>query len=261
MLTFKEYLNESVTLNGSLVHSNMLEGYVKLFYKTLSKTTKGYKKPKDTSQFLMNGCGEVFDASSKAKIVDKRPFYTLTNQIITNYGKVYYTLEMDVDSSNVLIMYRDYKDKSKRDKYRLVMLAKKNIMKVLKEAGFSVRSDKGYIYASLKDFVKNPSEENGLIVMNFYQEALLKVSKKFFSFDGVLPASNRYALTLKQAKLLVDIADENNLLKYPVGNSFDRVVVATNGKIDFYRFSSDEEAEATLYGCFEPITKDKELED
>ena len=261
MLTFKEYLNESVTLNGSMVHTNMLEGYVNLFYKTLSKTTKGYKKQKDTSLFMMNGCGEVFDSSSKGKIVDKRPYYNLTNQIMTNYGKVFYTLEMDVDSSNVLIMYRDYKDKSKRDKYRLVMLAKKNIMKSLKEAGFSVRSDRNYIYASLKDFVKNPSEENGLVVLNSYQEALLKVIKKFFSFDGVLPAFNRYALTLKQATLLKDISDENNLLQYPAGNSFDKVVVSTNGKIDFYRFPSDEEVEKTLYGCFEPITKDQEIED
>lgn len=261
MLTFKEYLNESVTLNGSMVHTNMLEGYVNLFYKILSKTTKGYKKQKDASLFLMNGCGEVFDTTSKTKIVDKRPFYTLTNQIITNYGKVFYTLEMDVDSSNVLIMYRNYKDKSKRNKYRLVMLAKKNIMKYLKEAGFSVRSDKNYIYASLKDFIKNPSEENGLVVLNSYQESLLKVAKKFFSFDGVLPAFNSYALTLKQATLLKNITDENNLLQYPIGNSFDRVVISTNGKIDFYRFPSDEEVEKTLYGCFEPITKYQKLED
>jgi hypothetical protein len=60
---------------------------------------------------------------------------------------------------------------------------------------------------------------------------------------------------------LKDISDENDLLQYPVGNSFDRVVIATNGKIDFYRFPSDEEVEKTLYGCFEPITKDQEIED
>jgi hypothetical protein len=261
MLTFKEYLNESVILNGSMVHTNMLEGYVKLFYKTLSKTTKGYKKPKNDSLFMLKGCGEIFDASSKTKIIDKRPFYTLTNQMITNYGKVFYTLEMDVDSSNVLIMYRDYKDKSKRDKYRLVMLAKKNIMNALKDAGFSVRSDRNYIYASLKDFVKNPSEDNGLVVLNSYQESLLNVAKKFFSFNGVFPASNRYALTLKQVTLLKDISDENNLLQYSNGSSFDRVVIATNGKIDFYRFPSDEEVEKTLYGCFNPITKDQKIEE
>lgn len=261
MKTFQEFLNESVTLTGELVRENMLEGYVNLFYKTLSKVTKGYKKQSDKSLYLVNGCGEVFDSSSKAKIVDKRPFYRLTNQIFTHYNKIFYTLEMDVDSANVLTMYREYKDKSKLEKYRLVMLAKKNIMKALKEAGFSVRSDRISIYASLKDFVKNPSEENGLIVMNYHQEELVKVAKKIFSYDGILPAYNRYAITLKQAKLLKDLEDNGSLEKFVAGNSFDRVVITTNGKIDFFRFTSDENPEKTFYGCFEPITKDQELED
>lgn len=261
MKTFKEFLNESVTLTGTLVRENMLEGYVNLFYKTLSKVSKGYKKQQNKSSYLMTGCGEIFDQSSKSKIVDKRPYYTLTNQILTHYNKVFYTLEMDIDSANVLTMYREYKDKSKLDKYRLVMLAKKNIMKTLKEAGFSVRSDRICIYASLKDFVKNPSEENGLVVMNFHQEELLKIAKKLFSFDGVLPAYNRYAITLKQAKLLKDLEDTGSLEKFVAGNSFDRVVITTNGKIDFYRFPSDENPEKSFYGCFEPITKDQELED
>lgn len=261
MKTFQEFLNESVVISGSLVRENMLEGYVNIFYKTLSKVSKGYKKQSDSTMYLMKGCGEIFDANSKIKIVDKRPYYTLSNQVVTHYNKVFYTLEMDVDSSNVLTMYREYKDRSKLDKYRLIMLAKKNIMKALKEAGFSVRSDSRCIYASLKDFVKNPEEGNGLVLLNYHQEELLNIAKKIFSFDGVLPAYNRYAITLKHATLLNDIEDTGSQEKYIVGNSFDRVVITTNGKIDFYRFPSDENQEKSFYGCFEPITKDQELED
>ena len=258
MKSFSEFLTESVVITGSLVHSGMMEGYVKLFYKTLSKVSKNYKKQNDSSLYMMSGCGEVFDAETKTKIVDKRPFFKLSNQIVTHYNKVFYTLEMDVDSSNVLTMYRDYKDKSKLDKYRLVMIAKKNIMKSLKDAGFSVRSDRMCIYASLPDYVKNPTEENGLIVMNHHQEELIKVAKKMFAYDGVLPAFNMYAITLKQAKVLKDMQDENELEGILAGNTFAKVVMTTNGKIEFFRFENDEVAEKTLIGCFEPIVKDME---
>lgn len=260
MKSFKEYLSESTILTGALVQQGMMEGYVNLFYSTLSKVTKGYKKEKDASLYALSGCGEVFDPTTKGKVVDKRPFYKLTNQILTHYGKVFYILEMDVDSSNALTMYREYKDKSKLEKYRLVMLAKKNIMKALKEAGFSVRSDKRSIYASLKDYVKNPDEDNGLVAMNYHQRELLGVCKKLFAYDGVQPAFNMYALTLKNVRALKDIADEGNGLSCPEGSLFDRAVVCTNGKIEFFTQSSDDEASLTLLGCFEPITKDQEEE-
>lgn len=260
MKTFKEYLNESVTLTGTMVHSGMMEGYVKLFFKTLSNISKSYKKF-DKDVYLMHGCGEVFDVNTTTKIVDKRPYYRLTSQIVTHYGKIFYTLEMDVDSSNVVSMYRDYGDRSKVDKYHAVMLAKKNIMNALKEAGFSVRSDRAAIYASLTNYVKNPTNENGLVVMNDHQKALLKVAKKLFSYDGVSPAYNMYALTLSQAKLLKDLDDENHLEKIIAGNSYAKVVITTNGKIEFYRFEGDEAPEKTLIGCFEPIQKDYEVDE
>lgn len=258
MKTFKEYLNESVTLTGTLVHSGMMEGYVKLFFSTLSKVSKSYKKQSDSSLYFMSGCGEVFDGETKIKVIDKRPFYKLTNQIVTHYGKVFYTLEMDVDSSNAVIMYRDYKDSSKREKYRLVMLAKKNIMKTLKDAGFSVKSDRMSIYASLKDYIKHPEANNALMSFNSRQEELLSVAKKMFKYDGVYPAYNMYALTLKQATLLKDIEDENANEKIVAGNSFDRVVISCNGKIEFFRYPNDEVSEKTLIGVFEPIRLNEE---
>lgn len=260
MKTFKEYLTEGVTLTGTMVHSGMMEGYVNLFYKTLSASTKSYKKY-TKENFLINGCGEVYDVNTTTKIVDKRPFYKLTSQIITNYGRVFYTLDMDIDSSNVVTMYREYGDRSKVDKYHAVMLAKKNILNALKEAGFTVRSDRASIYASLTNYVKNPSDENGLVLMNFYQKSLLKTVKKLFSYDGISPAYNMYALTLLQAKLLVDLEDENQLNVIPAGNSYSKVVVSTNGKINLYRYENDDTPEKTLTGCFEPIQKDFELED
>lgn len=261
MKTFTEFLNENVTITGSLVHNGMMEGFVKLFYNTLSKVSKAYKKQSDPSLYMMNGCGEVFDANTTQKIVDRKPFYKLSNQIVTHYGKVFYTLEMDVDSSNVVSMYRDYADRSKVEKYQAVMSAKKNIMETLKAAGFSVRSDRASIYASITNYVKNPTDENGLVVMNYHQRELLKVAKKFFSYDGVQPAYNMYALTLKQARLLKDLNDENELEKIMAGNTYAKVVLTTNGKIEFYRFEGDEYAEKTLIGCFEPIQKDYDLED
>lgn len=258
MKSFKEFLNESVTLTGTLVHTGLLEGYVKLFYKMLSTSTKSYKKQPKSCLYIINGCGEVFDENTTTKIVDKRPSYRLTSQIVTNYGRVHYILDMDVDSSNCVSMYRDYADRSNTEKYNAVMTAKKNIIEALKNAGFSVRSDRASIYASIPDYVKNPTSENGLIGMNAHQRALLRFVKKLFTFDGVTPASNMYGLSLRQAKLKNDISDENGLNTILAGNSFAKVCVYTNGKIEFFRFENDEIAESTLLGCFEPIQKDDE---
>lgn len=251
MKSFQEYLNEStVTITGTLVPLGLLEGYIKLFYNTLSKVTRSYKKS-DVSAFSMNDCGKVFDENTKTKIVTYRPYYKLTNHIVTHYGKIYYILELDTDSSNVITMYREYKDRSNISKYRTVMLAKKNIVKSLKNAGFSVRSDKNSIYASITNYVKNPNENNGLVVMNRHQNLLLDVVKKLFSYETVSPAYNMYALTLQRAKLLKDLEYEQH--KILAGNTFSKVVVSTNGKISFYRYDKDLEPETTLYGCFKPI--------
>lgn len=261
MKTFKEFLTEEYSISGEMVNSGMLEGYVKLFYNTLSKQTKSFKKEPDISLYTMLGCGKIFDENTKEKIVDSRPYYKVTTEILTKYNRIFYTLELDVDSSNTIIMYREYKDKSKLSKYRLVMLAKRNIMNTLKSAGFSVRSDKTTIIASIPDYVKNPSSENALLSMNKHQEKLLNVVKKLFSYNGVYPAFNMYAITLKQASPLVDIEDENKLNRVLVGNNFDKVIVTTNGKIEFFRFEHDTEPEAVLLNCFEHITKDYELDD
>jgi hypothetical protein len=66
---------------------------------------------------------------------------------------------------------------------------------------------------------------------------------------------------LKQARLLKDLEDENDLGKIMAGNTYAKVVLTTNGKIEFFRFEGDDYAEKTLIGCFEPIQKDYDLED
>lgn len=255
MKSFSEFLNESSTiLTGTLVPLGLLEGYIKLFYNTLSNATRSYKKS-SVESFSMNDCGKIFDENTKTKIVNSRPYYKLTNHILTNYGKIYYILELDIDSTNIIMMYREYKDRSKVDKYRTIMLFKRNILKTLKSSGFSVRSDKNSIYASIKNYVKNPTESNGLVVLNNHQNLLLKEVKKLFTYEEISPAYNMYALTLRRAKLLKDLEYEDT--KILAGNTFSKVVVSTNGKISFYRFDKDDEPEKTLFNCFLPIELNK----
>ena len=250
MKNFHDFINESTTLTGTLVPLGLLEGYIKLFYNTLSKISKSYKKS-NIDLYSMNDCGKIFDENTKIKIVNYRPYYKLTNQILTHYGKIYYILELDTDSNNILTMYREYKDRSNKNKYYSIMIAKKNIVKTLKEAGFSVRTDKNSIYASISNYVKNPNENNGLVVMNEHQKLLLNEVKKLFSYEAISPAYNRYALTLQRAKVLKDLNYEG--ITILSGNTYSKVIVSTNGKISFYRYDKDLEPEKTLFNCFPPI--------
>ena len=124
MKTFNEFINESTTLTGTLVPLGLLEGYVKLFYNTLSNVTRSYKKS-NADSYSMNDCGKIFDENIKNKIVNSRPYYKLTNQILTHYGKIYYILELDNDSNNIITMYREYKDRSNKTKYLTILLVNK----------------------------------------------------------------------------------------------------------------------------------------
>lgn len=259
-MNIESYLDESISLTGVLVRPSSLEGYVNLFFTMLSQVSKAYKKQSDTQKY-QEGCGKVFDASSKGKINRDRISYTLLDEIVLSKRKIYYTLQLDIDSQNVIIQYRQYKNKTLRNKYLAIVLAKKNIIQNLKNAGFSVKSDSTYIYASTDNYIKNPSEvvingerkNFGNLIMNDYQKETYKVAKELFDFEEVYPGFNKYSIKLINAKCKNELSDENKLHVFIAGTLFEKIILVSNGSIKILQETPDGPSSIVLTGAFPQI--------
>lgn len=259
MISFSDYIEESVILTNHMVQPTFVEGYVKLFFAMLSQVNNSFKKETDPRKYS-KGCGTIFSKEVKSKIFTQRPTYTLLDSIIVKQNRIFYTLELDWDSKNVILKYRDYKAKDLRDKYLSVILAKKQIIADLKAAGFSVKSDRFCIYASTKDYMKNPSEMSingetrrlGMVLLNTKQNELLSVVKKLFEYKGVFPGFNRWAICLMDVTVKEPISDMMST-SIEVGAKFDKVVVCTNGKIQAYTKLEDKEPTVEILQGFPSI--------
>ena len=235
MDVFKNILNESITITGVPVVPSKIDNYINFFFNTISKVSKSYKKKSSDymNQYETLYYGKIFDPETNIKIINQRPHYNLTRQVLKHYNKIFYILQLDVDSSNVITMYKEYKDKSKYEKYALIIKAKNNILQLLKKSGFNVKYDRTYIYASITDYIKNPDENNGYIKLNLYQKKLIDTAKKYFIYDGVFSGYNQYSVTLQNVTTLKNIEEiEKN-------SYFDKIIMSTNGKIDFYKYNID----------------------
>ena len=261
MKRLTDYINEEITITGALIRPSSTENYVRLFFSMLSQVSKAYKKESNPNNYTIEGCGRIYASDVKTKTNGTRIYYTLLDEIVTNRSKIYYTLQLDIDSQNVLIQYKEYKNKDMRNQYLAIMLAKKHIMENLKKAGFTVKSDRGYIYATSKNYIREPGElvingetkNIGNICMNGYQQAVYDVAKKLFTFEGDFPGFNKYAIKLTNAKAKDVIKSGDKTAELPAMTEFEKIIVVSNGMIKAF-FSGSKAADIVLYQAFAPVS-------
>lgn len=259
-----KFLNEAITVTGVLARPSSVQGYVNLFFTMLSPVSRSYKKETDPKKYE-NGCGRIYsndDASKKSKY---KVSYTLLQDIVITKKKVVYTLTLDIDSQNAVIQYRQYKNKMIRPQYLAIMLAKKNIIANLKNAGFTIKTDQNHIYATAPNFIMEPGtmtingqEMNfGNLVMNDYQKKMLDIAKTLFTFEEVYPGQNQYSILLKNVKTKVEVASKDRNVIFAPDMTFSKAIIMSNGIIKLPKIDTDGTSSMVpVYSVFEPITLD-----
>ena len=259
-----KFIDEAVVVTGIMARPSSMQGYVNLFFSMVSSVTKSYKKETNPQKYI-NGCGKIYDPSDDTRKLRRQKInYTLLNEIVINKKKVIYTLKIDIDSQNALIQYRTYKNKAMRPQYLAIMLAKKTIVSLLKQAGFTVKTDQTYIYATAPNFIQEPGKimvngeerDFGNLVMNDWQIKLQSVAKSLFDFEEIYPGQNKYSVKLKYASLKKEIADENRNNIYVPGVMFSKVILSSNGTIKVPSPDTETTSMISLIGAFPPITLD-----
>lgn len=265
MRTMQEYIDEEVVVTGFPIRPSSAEGYVSLFFNMLSSTTKAYKVEKNTQNYT-KACGYIYDPESKTKINNARVSYRLMNDILIARNKIFYTLELNVEAQNVIIMYRDYKNKDLFKQYMAIVSAKKNIINALKNSGFTVKSDRMYIYVSTKNYFQNPEtvmvngtpRDFGNITMNKHQEMLFNdFVKNAFTYEGVFPGFNRYAIKLVNASAKEELVDVDHIKRIFPNTEYAKIIISTNGTIKAFAKDSTE-PDIVLNGAFAPIKIENE---
>ena len=263
-IDMNKFIDEAVVVTGIMARPSSMQGYVNLFFTMVSSVTKSYKKESNPQKYI-NGCGKIYDPTDSTKKLKRNKInYTLLNEIVLNKKKVVYTLKIDIDSQNALIQYRTYKNKAMRPQYLAIMLAKKNIVSLLKQAGFSVKTDQTYIYATAPNFIQEPGKivingvkkDFGNLIMNDWQIKLQSVAKSLFNFEEIYPGQNKYSIKLKMATLKKEISDENRNTIYAPNATFSKVILSSNGTIKVPSPDTNTTSMISLIGAFEPIVLD-----